>query len=271
MPRCWRCGVIGLLALAVTPMVGKIFTPSDARSCSEAIHYDFVEVGTSDFNTLLQQTGPAARGLSVDPMRVHLQSLPDRYLKTKVHAAIGEASGVETFFYVDPADISSFKLPWWLKGCTMVGKPHPVTMSELSKRGLERLMKNHTVQMVTLKGLLHSYCARSVGYLKVDTEGFDTTIMHSFLEVLDQGLIAPPQQIRYESNWLDAARRSAVRDVNRHLVNKYGYRHSWTGPSGPDEPSDASIRKWCTHAGEPQSTAEKHWHCGDQVFMLGPR
>ena len=39
---------------------------------------DFIEIGTSDFNTLIQAAGPAAHGLSIDPISLYLDRLPNR-------------------------------------------------------------------------------------------------------------------------------------------------------------------------------------------------
>ena len=39
--------------------------------------YDFVEIGTSDFNTLLQSSKDQ-RGLSIEPLKIYLDKLPNK-------------------------------------------------------------------------------------------------------------------------------------------------------------------------------------------------
>jgi len=39
---------------------------------------DFIEIGTSDFNTLIQAAGPNTRGLSIDPISLYIDRLPNR-------------------------------------------------------------------------------------------------------------------------------------------------------------------------------------------------
>ena len=52
------------------------------------IEYDFVEIGTSDFDTLIQASDGTLRGLSVEPIKFYLDNLPDKVLVTKVNCAI---------------------------------------------------------------------------------------------------------------------------------------------------------------------------------------
>jgi len=40
--------------------------------------YDFVEIGTSDFDTLIETATDATRGLSIEPVRYYLDRLPER-------------------------------------------------------------------------------------------------------------------------------------------------------------------------------------------------
>ena len=39
------------------------------------MHYDFIEVGTSDFRTLIQTCGPNEIGLSIEPIKMYLDNL----------------------------------------------------------------------------------------------------------------------------------------------------------------------------------------------------
>lgn len=223
-------------------------------ACSRA--FDFVEIGSSSYDTLIASRPAHERELTVDPVAVHLKALPLRRNTTKVHAAIGEVHGSATFFYVHPSAIAAHRLPHFLKGCTMVGEPHPLAVAELRKRGLERLMQNGTVRVLTLRDLFVSYCVGSVGTFKVDTEGMED---HALSARRAAQRLPPPKSITFEANWLNEERRVAANDINRQLV-RMGYKHSWRGQG---ELTDASLRRWCSTEGAPAGV----YHCWDQRLV----
>jgi hypothetical protein len=247
-------------------------TPPCDRRSGQRVHFDFIEIGTSSFHTLLQSRPAHERGLSVDPMLVHLNKLPSRKRKVRVHAAISEASGSTTVFFIDPHDISAHRLPFWLSGCNMIGQPHRLASRELEQRGLGRLMRNTSVRVLSLRSLLEAFCVGSIGTLKIDTEGHDTVIMRSlFDDVLAHGLLrAPPERVKYEANWLDAPRRAAMQRINARMVQEYGYRQTWQlGPvAHAGDPSNASIASKCTREGTEGTDAV---HCADQIFSRTAR
>jgi len=53
-------------------------------------HFDFIELGTNDFDTLAQLALPCTRGISIDAMQFYLDRLPDKPLVRKLNYAIGE-------------------------------------------------------------------------------------------------------------------------------------------------------------------------------------
>ena len=48
------------------------------------IKYDFIEVGTSDFHTLIQECSDESVGLSVEPISKYLDRLPNKPNVSKV-------------------------------------------------------------------------------------------------------------------------------------------------------------------------------------------
>jgi hypothetical protein len=42
------------------------------------MHYDFIEIGTSDFDSIVEKSAPEAVGICVEPVQFHLSALPDR-------------------------------------------------------------------------------------------------------------------------------------------------------------------------------------------------
>ena len=74
-------------------------------------HFDFIEIGTSDFNTLLQKADDSVVGLSVEPLVDYLERLPERARVTKVNAAVSDRSGSMEIYYVPDAVRREYGLP----------------------------------------------------------------------------------------------------------------------------------------------------------------
>jgi hypothetical protein len=85
------------------------------------VHFDYVEVGTSDFETLLQSSPDSATGLSVDAVPVYLSRLPNRTNHHKWNAGLAYRPGMDRVFWLHPDDITAYNLPDWLRGCSAVG------------------------------------------------------------------------------------------------------------------------------------------------------
>ena len=167
------------------------------------MHYEFVEIGTSDFDTELQRARGFDRGLSVDPLLVYLNKLPS---KDGVHKVLGAVSGTDGWvdcYYIPEDDIRSLGLPWWLRGGNSVMSMHPTGVAILKNAGLEPEMvfKSCRVPMYTVKTLFEMYQVSSLGFLKVDTEGHDGVVLNSYMDWLACGG-ARAKQVLFESNVL---------------------------------------------------------------------
>ena len=170
--------------------------------------FDFVEIGTSNFETLLQESGNEAMGLSVDALSLYLDQLPWRTNVQKVHAAIVDEAQRDALeprvFYIDPSDIKRYRLEWWLKGCNKVGKPHPKAMHSLQTRQLDHLMRNASVAMMTFADLCRVHRVRSIGVLKVDVEGFEANVLRNMMAAAAEEPQLWPRVIKYEIAHLPA-------------------------------------------------------------------
>ena len=109
--------------------------------------YDFIEIGTSDFDTLIESRNNQ-KGISIEPLKYYLDRLPNNPDVIKVNAALSLIKGVAEIFWVDPSDIENYGLPLWLKGCNSIYKPHPSTLKELQDRNLENLMKSMEIEVL---------------------------------------------------------------------------------------------------------------------------
>ncbi len=179
-------------------------------------HYDFIEIGTSDFNTLIQKAKEHTVGLSVEPMIEYLNRLPDRPTVVKVNAAVSEHSGFMDIYYI-PDDVRiSNKLPSWMKGTNKIGAPHPTVVRYLNKHELPlSLITHQRVPVLSVERLFRKYRVGSLDYLKIDTEGHDSIIMNAYLNLIERKPALCAKRILFESNALSS--RKAVADIIERL------------------------------------------------------
>jgi len=79
-----------------------------STTCISGRAVDFVEIGTSDFNTLIETAADSSVGLSVEMMAYHLEKLPSKPGVTKVNAAISDSEeATRVVFFIHPDDIAA--------------------------------------------------------------------------------------------------------------------------------------------------------------------
>ncbi len=163
---------------------------------------DFIEIGTSDFNTLIQAAGPDTHGLSIDPISLYLDRLPNRPGCKKINAAISNFEGTVEVYFIPPQVIAKHRLPNWLRGCNSIGAPHPTVSKQLEKMDIdpELVLVRQPVPCHRLQTVLHQNDVQGVFMLKVDTEGHDAVILNDFFD--DASPQQWPHQIVFESNKL---------------------------------------------------------------------
>lgn len=170
-------------------------------------HYDFIEIGTSDFNALIQKAGPTTVGLSVEPLSDYLDRLPNKPHVQKVNAAASNKSGSLLIYYVPDAVRKQYDLPNWMKGTNSIGAPHPTVVRYLAKHDLPAsLIHTRKVPVYSVAQLFRKYGVGSVDYLKVDTEGHDTVILGAYLDLVERRPELRAQRILFESNALSNKR-----------------------------------------------------------------
>jgi FkbM family methyltransferase len=151
------------------------------------MHLDIVEIGTSDFRT----DAGINDGLFIEPVKEYFERLPDC---RKENVAISNREGEMHIYYIPSEVIKTNGFPSWLRGCNSVNKPHPTVVN----MGLEKHLVKDTVKVVRIKTLLDKYNVKSIGLLKIDTEGHDCIILDDFLDTCD----FKPGKIQFEANIL---------------------------------------------------------------------
>jgi len=185
------------------------------------IDYDFIEIGTSDFETLIEISTDETVGLSIEPIQEYLDNLPDKKNVTKVNAAIsidGTSNDVE-IFYIPPKVVKDNNLHHYWGGCNRIGEMHPLYKFN---KIVEQNVKRKSVKQITIKQLYTLYDIHKVKYLKIDTEGYDCDILQHWLDFLtDKDKSYYPKKIEFESNMLTS--KDYVLQTIEDYVN-LGYR-----------------------------------------------
>lgn len=184
------------------------------------MYYDFIEIGTSDFDTEIQRAGDR-RGLSVEPIPLYLDRLPNPPSVTKANLAVSNYNGQTSVYYVLPGDINKYRLPSWIRGCNSIGQPHPTVKNYI---GQLPIIQESKVEVVDFATLCQRYQVEGIDLLKIDTEGHDCTILESYITYLktqDPTFLA--KKIIFESNILTPADRitetiNQLKDLGYQLV-----------------------------------------------------
>lgn len=144
--------------------------------------YDFVEIGTCDFDTIVQNSDPGSKGICVDTLKSYLDNLPDIPGVIKLNYAVSDVAGSDLFYYLENHDIVSYGLPSWMKGCGRLGDPHPFLLHELEIRDLKHLLKVMPVEKVPISAIFEKYLVTELDVLKLNLEGHDVIVLKSLLE-----------------------------------------------------------------------------------------
>lgn len=183
------------------------------------VDLDFLEIGTSNFDTLIQDASDTMVGISVEPLSHYLNQLPNKPHVKKVHAAITRAPSSPTIdmYYIPEITIVNHKLPSWLKGCNTIGTYHPLHV----KHSLQPYVVVENVPLIDISHLLYENKVKQIKYLKINTEGHDCVILFG---LFDHIRYLPssfyPLKITFESN--EHTSQDSVTQIIR-LFESIGY------------------------------------------------
>lgn len=168
------------------------------------MHYNFIEIGTSDFDTEIQTCPDTAVGLSVDPILYYLQRLPSKPHVLRVLGAISDSDGYTDVYFVPPDVIERHRFPDWVRGCNSIGAPHPTVSNMLKTAGADPAAFIHKTKIpqFSMCTFLQMYNVSSCDYLKIDTEGHDVVILSNYIEAIQKQITRPAKRICFEANEL---------------------------------------------------------------------
>ena len=184
--------------------------------------YDFIEIGTSDFDTLLESCSENECGLSIEPIKDYLDALPNKPNVKKINLAISNKIGEITINYIRPIDIERYGLPEFVKGCNSVNFYHPTVVNIFLQHNIPlSLITSQSVRVIDYATLVKENNITGCKYLKIDTEGHDCVILNNLIDYCENGhddLF--PKKITFESNIL-SSKIEVDSILDRFLKNRY--------------------------------------------------
>jgi len=163
------------------------------------LKYNFVEIGTCHFETLIESADDNTIGLSIEPLKYYLDMLPNRTNVKKLNCAVSRNNQHEQLeiYYIPQSVIVANKLPDWFQGCNSVGNYHPLHQ----QHNITHLVLREWVTCVPIGYLFEQHQITELDYLKIDTEGSDSDILLHFFEYLkNKDVSSYPKRIKFESN-----------------------------------------------------------------------
>lgn len=195
------------------------------------MRFHFVEIGTCDYDTLLESCADDQVGISVEPIKEYLDRLPNRPNVTKINAAISSADGLVDLYWVRPEHQNKPGLSC-TKGWGSVAAPHPGYAGNAERMIRDGILTKESVQAITWSTLVDLCGITAVDLVKVDAEGHDSVIVNS---ILDAALGWSPQRIQFETTHVHPEQ---LRHTTERLL-QHGYRQVGSGEDAVFELSDA--------------------------------
>ena len=207
-------------------------TRGTAAETKAKCHFDFIEVGTSDWGTIAQYCAGdvsgswlageiqrrdlrQCRGLCVEPVKAYLDALPNLKNVTKVCAAMDEHSSSGTEFlhfvaaekidanmgrhYADLGDGYEVDVVWYAKSLSSLGQVRPDLKWMLWNADL---LECRPCTVFNWADLCANYGVRSVEVVQLDCEGKDCAILRGILQYCSQHPEAYPRIVQFELNHL---------------------------------------------------------------------
>jgi FkbM family methyltransferase len=185
---------------------------------SKSGNYDFIEIGTSDFDTLIQEADDLKIGLSIEPVSKYLESLPNPNGVIKVNAAVSDKDGKLKIYYISDDKIIEHGLPYYIRGCNSVNKPHNFAIKQIGEELYNELVTVEEIPSISWNTLIETYNVRTIKYLKIDTEGHEFPILKSYFEACKNNSELYADKILFEYN-----ENSNPEEIESMLSGLYNY------------------------------------------------
>jgi len=141
---------------------------------------DFIEIGSSHFETLIEECSNNDKGITIEPIKFYLDKLPHKINVKKLNLAISDKNGKADIYYISPDNIKKLNLPGWFYGCNSINDYHPYHINE----NLQKYVTIDKIDIIPTYQLFYSNKIKKVKYLKIDTEGHDCIILKSLFNYI---------------------------------------------------------------------------------------
>jgi len=184
----------------------------------QLIDYNFIEITTSNYNTLIEKADNNTKGLFVNAVKCYIDKFPEKSNIKKINIGISDKNTNLDMYYIPEKVIEENKLPNLFKWYNCIGNFHPLHI----KHNVTHLCKIEKVKIIPCYELFYKNKVKNVKYLKIDTKGNDCIILKSLYNYLNYlPSIFYPQNIVFESK--DNENKNDVKEIII-LFNSLGYK-----------------------------------------------
>jgi FkbM family methyltransferase len=192
--------------------------------------YDFIEIGTSNFETLIENAGTRDVGLSIEPVKIYLDQLPSKGGVKKVNCAVSNEDRLGVMYYIPPDKIKElfgFDKYSYLQGCNSLDKPHPAQLKAIKTFNLPAsTIETYQIDVISFKTLVKRYEISGIKLLKIDAEGHDATILEGYMDACSEDKRLFAGEIIFEINPLsDKGHCNEL--INKYIQHGYKASGSW--------------------------------------------
>lgn len=184
------------------------------------MHYNFIEIGTSDFDTLIQST-KGQKGISVEAVKYYLDRLPDSPTVTKLNRVMSDFEGEMTVFWVNDEICEKHNLPHWVRGCGSVGVRHNTVHNLLGEKHDDIVLQSQ-VKTITWESLISENEVTSIDNIKIDAEGHDLIILEEYYKLVKNNPNLKAKRIDFEHNSIPQHKNKKLTDI-KLLFSEIGY------------------------------------------------
>lgn len=189
--------------------------------------YDFIEIGCSDFETLIQEDCTNKTGVSIEPIKYYIDKLPNKDNIKKLNWAISDYNGLIDVYYINENNMKKYSFPDWVKGCNSVNKHHSSVLKLVKENNIPlEVFSIDRVEVHDIEYLFNFLDLESVQFLKIDCEGHDPTIVNSLINYCKNNLSKFPKLIEFENNELSD--KEQIKELIIRL-NSFGYEQIMNG------------------------------------------
>jgi FkbM family methyltransferase len=189
------------------------------------MRYNFVDIGTSIFQTSLDTANNNTIGLLIEPVKEYYDALPTPFPGIKKgNFAISNYNGLGTMKIPYSDDMN---VEYESKENSRHIRKRPFGVSTLD---FDRTFKrNHKIkeqkcEVITFKKMCEIYNITEIDYLKIDVEGSEHLLMPQIVEMLDANLLIIHKQLRVEAErFFGEASFKIIDETTNYIANKYGF------------------------------------------------